>query len=182
MALTSIQSIMTQLSLVEDAFIKGDRLIDEAKLEANFRSVRRDLLLAGLKELAGPVELHIEHRPVERFMPVTWIISTAHPDGPAEPRPTFGPRMAEKLNACTKDYCRGAEDHLIQEVKPSDYECIRSERMIHSLLANVALDLSNRAPDAVLDPITPAEMAAFAFPGGLLSGQPSGAPDAVQPM
>jgi hypothetical protein len=172
MGLSNLQSIVAKLSLAEDAYIKGDPMVDEATLEARLRKTRAELLLAGLRELIGHEGLKIEEQPADIQTPVPWIISTVAPEGGVQ-RPTFGPLLAKELNRCTEDYWRGREDHLIHEVKASDHQCIRSERMLRSLLVNVALDHCNGSPEQVLDPITPAEMAAFAFPGGLLS-EPEG--------
>ena len=173
MGLSKLQSIVAKLSLAEDAYIKGDPMVDEATLEARLRKTRGELLLAGLRELIGHEGLNIEEQPAAIQTPVPWIITTVAPAARAR-RPTFGPLLAKELNRCTEDHWRGREDHLIQNVKASDHQCIRSERMLRGLLVNVALDHCNGSPERVLDPVTPAEMAAFAFPGGLLSRPENG--------
>ena len=106
MALTAIQSIVSRLSQAEDAFVNSKDWGNDGKQEADFRKLRSELLLAGLRELAGHGGLEVHELAVKRFDPVPLIITMP----PASAGGAFGPKLAEMLNACRKDPWPGSED------------------------------------------------------------------------
>lgn len=124
-------------------------------------------MLAGLRDLAGLDCVELQPLPVKKFEPEPFLITMVPPTEGA-PRPSFGDELAGFLNACRDEPW---PDRFIDEVKPSDTQCIRSELMIRSVLEEFALVLSNPLPNEVLDPVTADDMRAFAIPGGLLSGR-----------
>jgi hypothetical protein len=165
MRFSKIPSIAARLDNARDTFLHA-KSVDEATNVTAYRKTRNELMLAGLRDLVGHDGVEIQALPVKQLEPEPFLITLVPPTEGA-PQPTFGDELAGFLNACRDEPW---PDQFIEEVKPSDSQCIRSELMIRSVLEEFALVLSNPSPNEVLDPITTGDMRAFAIPGGLLSG------------
>jgi hypothetical protein len=177
MRFTKIPSIAARLDNARDTFLHA-KSGDEATVEAAYRKTRNELMLAGLRDLAGHDGVEIQPLPVKKFEPEPFLITLVPPTEGA-PRPSFSDELAGFLNTCRDEPW---PDQFTEEVKPSDTQCIRSELFIRSVLEETALVLRNPSPNEVLDPITTDDMRAFAIPGGLLSALDPDARDSVQPQ
>jgi hypothetical protein len=175
MRFSKILSIAARLDAARDTYLQA-KSRDEMKLRETYRKTRNELMLAGLRDMAGHDGVEIQALPVKDYEPEPFLIRMVAPaEGAAQP--TFGEELAGFLSAFPD---KGWPDQFTQEVKASDTKCVRSELFIRSMLEEFALVLTNQRPNEVLDPVTPADMRAFAIPGGLLSGKRA-EPDAPSP-